>query len=547
MTLPSPARWPPADTTVQPTTRKDRLALGAGVVSLATLWVAAGLGAPPWAQAALALGVCIGAWDVLRRGALDLCVDLRSSGDGLAVLSSACGLGVSVVLTALHIWPNAGAPAALPPLLYAASASVLVGRHLLRSQDLGTRDPGPRSNDATTSHGDVRATPLSGARRWAFLLLSICAAAGAFWMHATGTPAVYAIGVAVTAAFAAAAFDALRLSAVGGNTNDFETALAATSVVLFQRTGVLTRAQPEVTHVIPLIQGVDEAKIVHLASVAEYGIQHPVREAVLESPYSRAQTIPGVQSRQLLAARGVVADLQGRRLIFGNLRLLDDEGWDHHELERLNEATREHWEAGETVLYVGLEGKALGAIALQDPMVEGLEELVAPLRELRVERGVITGDVLQSTAVLAGKLDACHLQAGLSPQEEREQLAHLCSHGKVVATVSRLSPEEPSLEVTIYSHADEAAAPDVDLVEVHGTVASLDEVPERLAQAKRARAGARRRRVALWLHHVLGVPLFCGALLPWTGVAPQPALAALATTAVGWVALRHASRCATTA
>ena len=485
-----------------------------------------------WLQAGLASWVCVAGWGILRNGLCELCFHSRVTQDGLAALAALTAMALSFDLAVLSslgtLAMDAGGTMTSPALLYTSAASVLTAR--LLGKELAERWRLP-------SIGWTQTTPdtiLSWRARTLFALCGIvCVGAALFACAFSGSLTPYNTIVATIAMLAGLCIEGVELTLWRGRLRPVWRVAAQTDTILFEKSGVLTAGRPAVSSILALRDGVSPERVAHLATVAEYGIDHPLRDALLRLPNAQAQTIPSLKRRERLPDKGIVAQFGGQRLLFGNLRLLEHSGWKQRELDRLSEATRELWEKGETVLFVCLGDETIGAISFGDALRPAAMEALAALNTIGIETGLISGDIAQSSARMARHNRITHLYAGLSDGEVEEQLEHLESAGKTVGIVRLAGPLGiDNLRINFRSQdAGDEAALEFEAV-------SVQEVAHRIIQSRLTVRRRRHRMLAFTAYHALVLPLLCGAYYPWLGFPASPSFAAWTSVAVTWLLLR---------
>lgn len=186
----------------------------------------------------------------------------------------------------------------------------------------------------------------------------------------------------------------------GGET--LETAHRLTTIVL-DKTGTLTRGRMTMTDVVPA-EGVDEAELLKLAASAERGSEHPVAEAVVQGASARGIEISGADSFEAIPGRGVVAQVDGARVLVGTRGLLTDRGalgggrsarpseGESGDGARLLGAAEGLAARGRTPLLVARDGDLLGVIAVADTLRDEARAAVSELREMGLGVVMLTGD-----------------------------------------------------------------------------------------------------------------------------------------------------------
>jgi Cu+-exporting ATPase len=312
-------------------------------------------------------------------------------------------------------------------------------------------------------------------------------------------------------------------------------ALARVDTLALDKTGTLTEGRPRVESLL-VAEGFDGAAVLRLAAgVAQQG-DHPLSRAIVAE--ARAQRIrpPLARGVQSEPGQGSVGDVGGSRVHLGR------EGWVPG-AEAFAAQAASAREAGASVVFVAVDGRAAGIVAARDPLRAGVGEALAELRGLGLALVMITGDAEPVAKRVAGEIGIGEVLAGVRPEDKAGAISFLQRAGRRVAMAGDGVNDAPAL-----------AAADVGIAMGHGSdvakqVAGVTLVKGDLAAIVRARrlAVATLRNVRQNLgfalgYNTLGVPLAAGLLYPWLGWTLSPAFAAaamsLSSVTVIWNALR---------
>ena len=301
--------------------------------------------------------------------------------------------------------------------------------------------------------------------------------------------------------------------------------LSAVDTLVVDKTGTLTAGRPTVTAVRATAGG-DADTLLRLAAGLEQRSEHPLATAVLAGAAARGlapEAVTGFDSR---AGMGVVGDVRGRRTILGNRALMQAEGVDVTAL--VDEAARRAAE-GETVLFVAADGRALGFVAVADPIKPSTPEALRQLREDGLRTVMLTGDARPTAESVARRLDIDDVVAEVLPDGKRAAITRLQHDGRIVAMAGDGINDAPAL-----------AQADVGIAMATGTDVAIESAGITLlggdlvgvVRARRlSRATLRNIRQNLFfafVYNALGVPLAAGVLYPFVGFTLSPMLAAAA-------------------
>ena len=195
--------------------------------------------------------------------------------------------------------------------------------------------------------------------------------------------------------------------------------------ILLDKTGTLTVGRPVLKEVVALG---DHGELLALAAAAEASSEHPLARATLDAALDRGLRVPLVEAFEAAAGRGVLARIDGRRILVGRARYLEDHGIDTAPLRDRIGALEA---AGQTVVMVGREGKLLGALAFGDELREDAVAAVAAMRDAGVVPVLVTGDNEGAARRVAAAVGIDEVHAGVLPGEKAEIVRRLQQQGRV--------------------------------------------------------------------------------------------------------------------
>jgi heavy metal translocating P-type ATPase len=208
--------------------------------------------------------------------------------------------------------------------------------------------------------------------------------------------------------------------------------------IVLDKTGTLTEGRPTVREVEAMTSS-DE--LLALVAAAEATSEHPLAQAVLTAAVERDLDVPAVDDFDSLAGRGVLARIDGRRVVVGRPSFIEDEGID---LSPLAPRIAELEEAGRTVVVAGRDGELLGAIAFDDRLRPDTADAVDAMRRAGIRPVLLTGDNHRVARRVAAELGIEELHAGVLPNEKAEVVRRLQEDGRV-AMVGDGVNDAPSL------------------------------------------------------------------------------------------------------
>jgi Cu+-exporting ATPase len=301
--------------------------------------------------------------------------------------------------------------------------------------------------------------------------------------------------------------------------------LEKVDTLVIDKTGTLTEGKPRVTTVIAAA-GQSEASIVGLAASLERSSEHPLAAAIVAAAVERSIPLSEPADFESITGRGVAGTIDAHALVLGNAALMSERGVALGEMEARADALRRD---GATALYISIDGRIAGAIAIADPIKASTPSALADLRAQNIRIVMLTGDNRLTAEVVAKQLGIEEFHADVLPEDKGRIVKELRASGKVVAMAGDGINDAPAL-----------AAADVGIAMGTGTEVAIQSAGMTLLKGdlagivrarKLSRATMRNIRENLafaFLYNTLGIPIAAGILYPAFGILLSPVIAALA-------------------
>jgi P-type Cu+ transporter len=295
--------------------------------------------------------------------------------------------------------------------------------------------------------------------------------------------------------------------------------------LVVDKTGTLTEGKPSVVAVVPA-EGFDEATLLSLGASVERSSEHPLAAAILAAARQRGIAIEEVADFRSVTGKGVMGTVGARKVAIGNAKILKDLSIASAALEaRADELRRE----GATAMFVAINGRAAGIIAVADPIKPTTPAALASLRADGIRIVMLTGDNRTTAAAVAAKLGITEVEAEVLPEQKNAIVRRLRSEGRVVAMAGDGINDAPAL-----AEADAGVAMGTG-TDVAMQSAGVTLVKGDLAGIARARAlsratmrNIRQNLVLAFVYNALGIPVAAGVLYPAFGLLLSPVVAAAA-------------------
>jgi Cu+-exporting ATPase len=295
--------------------------------------------------------------------------------------------------------------------------------------------------------------------------------------------------------------------------------------LVVDKTGTLTEGKPRVTSIIPA-SGLTEDDVLRLAVSLERSSEHPLATAVMAA--AKEKNIAAEESTDFssVTGKGVTGKVGGRLVALGNAKLMAGQNVDVGDLARKADLLRG---SGATVLFVAIDGKAGGIIAIADPIKATTRSALDSLRSDGIHVVMLTGDNRTTAQAVANQLGIEDVEADVLPEDKSRIVKKLRAAGKIVAMAGDGVNDAPAL-----AEADVGIAMGTG-TEVAIQSASVTLVKGDLAGIARARAlsrmtmrNIRQNLVFAFAYNAIGIPVAAGVLYPTFGILLSPVVAALA-------------------
>ncbi|BAN90385.1 heavy metal translocating P-type ATPase [Aeropyrum camini] len=333
-----------------------------------------------------------------------------------------------------------------------------------------------------------------------------------------------ALGLATPTASSAGVGVAARAGILVRNVVAFER-LAKASIVVFDKTGTLTQGRPRVSAV-ETVEGFSEREVLELAASAEKWSEHPLARAIIDSYVEIAGRGPrDPENAEIFPGMGVYAEVEGRTVIVGNKRIMEGFEVDVGPLEPI----AEKWQSrGATTVFIAVDGKPAGVIAIRDEPRPEARDTIAWLKKLGLKVMMLTGDSEGTARAVARELGIDEYRAGVSPEGKADVIRELQKNGHVVVMVGDGVNDAPSLaraDVGIaVANATDVSVEAGDIVLIKG---DLRRVPLAIVISRKTYNTIKFNLFWAFIYNVTLIPVAAGAFA-WAGVALRPELAAAA-------------------
>ena len=304
--------------------------------------------------------------------------------------------------------------------------------------------------------------------------------------------------------------------------------------LVVDKTGTLTEGKPKVVSI--FAEGMSENDVLRFAASVERGSEHPLAFAILGAAKERNLKMSDVSDFASPAGKGATATVEGHKISIGNDMLMRESNIDIAPLKSEADSQRRN---GATAIYVAVDGRAAGVIAIADPVKKSAQPALKELRARGLRIVMLTGDNEATAQSVAATLGIDEVEAGVLPERKSDVVARLRAEGRRVAMVGDGINDAPALaaadvgiamgtgtDVAIESAGITLLRGDLNgLVEAHGlSRATMRNIRQNLAFA--------------FFYNAAGIPIAAGALYPVFGIllSPMVGAAAMALSSVSVIA-----------
>jgi Cu+-exporting ATPase len=295
--------------------------------------------------------------------------------------------------------------------------------------------------------------------------------------------------------------------------------------LVVDKTGTLTEGKPKVVAVVPA-EGGNETEILRIAASIERASEHPLANAIVAAAAARSIELAEVKDFDSPPGKGVTGVVDRRKIALGNAKYLAELGVATSGLEREADRLRHD---GATVIFVAIDGKAAGILAIADPIKETTEEAIALLRKDGVRVVMLTGDNRTTAEAVARRLGITEIVAEVLPDQKSTIVETLRRQGRIIAMAGDGVNDAPAL-----------AAADVGIAMGTGTDVAIESAGITLlsgdligiVRARRLSAATmrniRQNLFFAFIYNGASIPVAAGVLYPTFGVLLSPIIGAAA-------------------
>ena len=294
--------------------------------------------------------------------------------------------------------------------------------------------------------------------------------------------------------------------------------------IIFDKTGTITEGKPEVTDVIAA--SMEEDRLLQLTASAEKSSEHPLGEAIVKGAADKNIELLPVTEFDSITGQGIRVKIEDMELLAGNLRLMEANQID---ISRLQADADRLAEEGKTPMYIAIDQRAEGIIAVADVVKKSSKAAIKKLQDMGIEVAMITGDNKRTAEAIGKQVGISRILSEVMPQDKADEVKKIQAEGKSVAMVGDGINDAPALAqadvgIAIGSGTD-VAIESADIVLMHS---DLMDVPTAIQLSKATIRNIKQNLFWAFAYNTAGIPLAAGLLYIFGGPLLNPMFAAAA-------------------
>ena len=295
--------------------------------------------------------------------------------------------------------------------------------------------------------------------------------------------------------------------------------------LIVDKTGTLTQGRPALTDIITA-DGFEESELLTISAALEQGSEHPLAEAIVRAAHDQDLELPKALDFEAITGKGVKGQVSGAKVALGNSKMMEAIGAD---ITPLTEGADNLRAQGATAMFVAVNGKAAGVIAVSDPIKDTTPEGIQNLHKAGLKIVMLTGDNETTARAVAEKLGIDEVHADVMPEDKSRIVGELRDKGAVVAMAGDGVNDAPALAA---AHVGIAMGTGTDVAMESAGVTllrgDLNGIAEAINLSRATMRNIRQNLFFAFIYNAAGVPIAAGVLYPVFGILLSPIFAAAA-------------------
>ena len=302
--------------------------------------------------------------------------------------------------------------------------------------------------------------------------------------------------------------------------------LVKITTLVVDKTGTLTEGKPKLVEVVS-IEGFDQGDLLRLAASLEQSSEHPLAAAIVAGATSKNLHLEQATDFRSITGGGVLGKVGNNSVLVGKPSFLAAQGFT--DLAALEDKAEPLQQEGQTVVFVAVDQKTIGFLAVADPVKASTPGAISDLHLLGLQIIMLTGDNQRTAEAVAKRLGIDRVEAGVEPQGKSDRITKLQQEGKIVAMAGDGVNDAPALAVADVGIAmgtgTDVAMQSAGITLVKG---DLRAIAKAIHLSRATMVNIRQNLFFAFAYNALGIPIAAGALYPFFGVLLSPMIAGLA-------------------
>ena len=316
------------------------------------------------------------------------------------------------------------------------------------------------------------------------------------------------------------------------------------TTVVLDKTGTVTLGRPAVTALLPMPDW-NESDLLQIAASVEAASEHPLAQAMLDAAKSRGLELLRTENFAAVAGHGISAHVirsasEKASMLFGNQKLMDQHKVD---INALAPRVAELAAQAQTAMYLAVDGKLAGVVAVADPVKDDSRAAIARLHAIGLKVVMLTGDQLATARAVAQQVGVDEVIADVLPQDKAAKVVALQQRGEIVGMVGDGINDAPALAQADVGFAigtgTDVAMESADVTLMRG---SLHGVADAIAVSRATVRNIKQNLFGAFIYNLLGIPVAAGILYPMFGVLLNPMIAGAAMAMSSVTVVTNANR-----
>jgi Cu+-exporting ATPase len=311
------------------------------------------------------------------------------------------------------------------------------------------------------------------------------------------------------------------------------------SCLILDKTGTITEGKPVVSS-LETIGDFSEDQLLQFAASLESGSEHPLAASILTAAAKKSIALDKVSQFAAIAGRGVIAQIHGKTVAFGNKALMEEKGI---KMTRFDTKLEQLSASGQTPMLLAVDNKIAGIIAVADPIKKDSATAIQRLKNQGIRTIMVTGDNAITAQAIAMKAGIEEIRAQVLPSGKADLVKELQNQGEIVGMVGDGINDAPALAGADVGFAigngTDVAIESADVVIMQG---SLSKVPEAIELSKATVTNIKQNLVGAFFYNTMSIPIAAGLLYPLFGILLNPMIAGAAMAMSSLTVVMNANR-----